>query len=80
MAKAKRRSKLCVFCGKDRSCGPMSAEHFIPKALWAGKRPPGTRTVPAHVKCNGRYAADNEYFRTVLAFDDAAIGHPEQTS
>jgi hypothetical protein len=66
-----------MFCGKDESFGRMTVEHFVPKCLWDGKRPSFTRTVPAHMKCNNKYAADNEYFRDVLAFDDAASNHPE---
>jgi hypothetical protein len=35
-----------MICGKDRSFGPMSREHFVPKGLWAGKRPDRTVTLP----------------------------------
>ena len=77
MAKGTKKPKLCVYCGKDKTVGRMSAEHFVPKCLWAGRRPEHTRTVPAHVTCNAAFAADNDYFRTVIAFDAAEKEHPE---
>jgi hypothetical protein len=55
----------------------MNMEHFVPKCLWAGRRPEKTLTVPAHVACNSQFADDNEYFRTVIAFDDSCRVHPE---
>lgn len=66
-----------MFCGKGKEAGPLSKEHFVPRGLWGGIRPPFTKTVPAHVECNGRYAEDNEYFRMVMAQEIGAIGHQE---
>src|SRR5438128_12449953 len=65
----RRRDKTpmqCMFCGGDESLGLMNKEHFVPRALWAGKRPPGTITVPAHLSCNQSFSDDNDYFRTFL--------------
>lgn len=72
-----KKPELCVFCAKDESVGPMNAEHFIPKALWNGARPDGTKTVPAHVSCNKAFSEDVDLFRDILAMDAAATGHPE---
>lgn len=69
--------KLCVFCGKDEAFGATSAEHFVPKALWNGARPDGTKTVPAHVSCNRAFSDDVELFRDILALDAATTDHPE---
>jgi hypothetical protein len=69
--------RLCVFCGKDESLGPLTKEHFVPKCLWARKRPQHTLTVPAHDRCNREYSDDNEYFRDVLAIGDNCADHPE---
>jgi hypothetical protein len=74
---AGKKPKLCMFCGGDKSLGKMSMEHFVPKALWDQERPQLTKTVPAHKKCNERFAADNEYFRDVLAMEEGAQGHPQ---
>lgn len=70
-------TQLCVFCGKDESYGPMTREHFVPRALWDKERPQLTRTVPAHKACNKQYSDDNEYFRDVLAMEEGAKYHPE---
>lgn len=72
-----KKSKLCVFCGLDESIGPMDMEHFVPKCLWAGPRPEGTVTVPAHNACNAAFADDNEYFRLVLVSDDNVRTHSD---
>ncbi|SRR6266849_892894 len=66
MGPSSRTPKLCMFCGGDESLGPMNKEHFVPRALWAGKRPPGTITLPAHISCNRAFSDDNDYFRTWL--------------
>jgi hypothetical protein len=66
-----------MFCGKDKSLGPMNREHFVPKGLWSGKRPVRTVTLPAHIACNASFAEDNEYFRDVLAMETYAADHPE---
>lgn len=71
------RPKLCMFCGKDESFGPMNREHFAFRGLWAGPRPDKTRTLPAHVSCNAEFAEDNEYFRDVLAMEASPKQHPE---
>lgn len=73
----KAKLELCMFCGHDRTHGKMSREHFVPKGLWAGPRPNRTVTLPAHVACNNRFAADNEYFRNALASHHTADAHPE---
>jgi hypothetical protein len=75
--KSKHALKLCMFCGKDKSFGKMSREHFVPKGLWSGRRPDRTVTLPAHVSCTAAFAEDNEYFRDVLAMDAFAVNHPE---
>lgn len=72
-----KKPNLCMFCGKDESFGKMSMEHFVPRALWDHARPNMTRTVAAHEKCNNKHAADNEYFRDVLASEASAADHPE---
>lgn len=72
-----KKPELCMFCGKDKSHGKMTKEHFVPRALWDHERPKMTRTVPAHRECNNKFAADNEYFRDVLASEAAAADHPE---
>ncbi len=71
------RPKLCMFCAKDKSFGPMNREHFVFKALWSGPRPKGTKTVWAHESCNAKFSEDNEYVRDVLAIDAGAAQHPE---
>ena len=74
-----RRDKIpmqCMFCGGDESLGPMNKEHFVPRALWAGKRPPGTITVPAHISCNQVFSDDNDCFRTFLVSQEGTE-HPE---
>jgi hypothetical protein len=63
--KKSKPSNLCMFCGKDETFGPMNMEHFVPRGLWAGPRPSGTKTCPAHVECNKRFAEDSDYFRLV---------------
>lgn len=77
MAKNKKKPKLCVYCGKDKSAGKMSMEHFVPQGLWSGRRPLQTRTVPAHKVCNESYAEDDDYFRLVMVSEDAVRDHPE---
>lgn len=72
---AGEKPKLCVFCGSDNSLGEMSIEHFVPQALSAAKRPQLTKTATAHKTCNEHFAADNEYFRDVLAIEEGAQGH-----
>ena len=67
----------CVFCGEGESVGPMNTEHFIPKALWNGARPHGTKTVPAHISCNKAFSDDVDLFRDILAFDATTTDHPE---
>jgi hypothetical protein len=69
--------KLCMFCGRDETFGLMNREHFVPRGLWAGPRPSGTRTCPAHVDCNKRFAEDNDYFRLVIASDEDSMPHTE---
>ena len=69
--------KLCVFCGKDETYGPMNVEHVVPRALWNRKRPNGTKTVPAHVECNRQSSDDIDYFRDFLAMDEAASRQPD---
>ncbi len=71
------KPKLCMFCGKDESFGPMSKEHFAFKSLWAGPRPEGTRTVLAHEHCNTKFSEDNDYVRDILAMEAGAEQHPE---
>jgi len=66
-----------MFCGKDKSFGPMSKEHFVPKALWDGERPQHTKTCPAHKSCNESFAGDNDYFRDVLVSEAGTKAHPE---
>jgi len=66
-----------MFCGKDESFGPMNKEHFVPKGMWAGPRPSGTKTCPAHIECNKQFSEDNDYFRLVIASDDDARPHDE---
>jgi hypothetical protein len=73
----KKKPKLCMFCGKDESYGPMNKEHFVPRGLWAGPRPSGTRTCPAHSECNQNFAEDNDYFRLVIASDEDSRPHDE---
>jgi|GEM_PF-6697640 len=69
----KKNQKLCMFCGKDKSHGSMSREHFVPKCLWEkGHRPLRTRTVWAHGSCNSSCSEDNEYFRDVLLMEEGA--------
>ena len=76
--KGKNRSpKLCMFCGKDESYGPLNTEHFVPRGLWAGPRPSGTNTCPAHVDCNKKFADDNDYFRLVIVSDEESLPHAE---
>jgi hypothetical protein len=77
MSESEKKPKLCMFCGLDESVGPMNMEHFVPKCLWAGPRPKGTVTVPAHTACNAAFADDNEYFRLVLVSDDDVRTHPQ---
>ena len=72
-----KKITLCMFCGNDKSLGRMTMEHFVPRALWDQERPKLTRTVPAHEQCNNVFAADNEYFRDVLASEAGAGDHPE---
>ena len=72
-----KKPRLCMFCGKDSSFGPMDMEHFVPKCLWAGPRPTQTRTVPSHKACNSAFSDDNEYFRDTLVFEEGAGKHPE---
>lgn len=69
--------KLCMFCGKDETFDPMNMEHFVPRGLWAGPRPSGTKTCPAHVECNKRFAEDSDYFRLVIASDEDSLPHAE---
>jgi len=73
-----RRNKLknCVYCGKGKRDCPMSKEHVVPKGLWEHK-PSDLVTVPAHVECNAKYAADNEYFRLVIANICHDMGSPK---
>jgi hypothetical protein len=66
-----------MFCGKDESFGPMNKEHFVPRGLWAGPRPSGTKTCPAHIECNQKFSEDNDYFRLVIASDEEARPHDE---
>jgi hypothetical protein len=75
--KKKKKPKLCMLCGKDESFGPMNTEHFVPRGLWAGPRPSGTKTCPAHVECNRMFAEDNDYFRLVIASDEDSRPHDE---
>ncbi|HZZ80875.1 MAG TPA: hypothetical protein VFE62_20400 [Gemmataceae bacterium] len=70
-------SQLCAFCGNDDSDERLTTEHFVPRALWDGARPPYTRTVPVHDTCNRHFSGDNEYFRDVLVMEDGAKAHPE---
>ena len=70
MRDRRRKLKKCVYCGLGKEAGQMSKEHIVPKGLWETK-PDDLVTVPAHVDCNGRWAADNEYFKLVMA----NIGH-----
>lgn len=72
-----KRMKLCMFCGKDKSLGRMSMEHFVPKGLWDGPLPQYVKTCPAHASCNGAFANDNEYFRDVLVAEAGARAHLE---
>src|SRR5579872_5894515 len=71
------KRELCMFCGKDDSFGPMTREHFVPRALWDGPRPTYTKTVPAHATCNSSFSEDNEYFRDVLILQHGADHHSE---
>lgn len=72
-----KKPKLCMFCGKDKSLGRMSMEHFVPQGLWDGPLPRYVKTCPAHRSCNGAFAKDNEYFRDVLVAEADARAHPE---
>lgn len=74
---AKRKKKLCAYCGGDNSLEKLTREHFVPQCLWAGKRPNGTKTVPVHESCNAAFADDNDYFRAVIVADDGVEEHPE---
>ncbi len=71
------KSKLCMFCGKDKSFGPMSDEHFVPQGLWEGPLPRFMKTCKAHRSCNGAFSQDNEYFRDALVAEAGAREHPE---
>lgn len=77
VAKANKKPKLCMFCGGDESLGPMNIEHFIPKGMWAGKRPDRTKTCPAHVSCNSAHSEDCDYFRTVITALEGMNEHPK---
>lgn len=66
-----------MFCGKDKTFGPMSNEHFVPQGLWDVPLPRFMKTCKAHIACNGAFSKDNEYFRDVLASEDGAREHPE---
>lgn len=68
----------CMFCGKDDSAGELTAEHFVPKCLWEGKRPEFTITGTSHKSCNAAFSDDDEYFRDVLNMSNANYEHPEQ--
>lgn len=68
---------LCMFCGSEISTADLTMEHFIPQGLWEkGHLPTKMKTLPAHKCCNQSFAADNEYFRDVLAMEDGAARHP----
>lgn len=72
------RPLVCAYCGgAAKARRELTKEHFVPQGLWDGPRPNRTITVPVHKRCNGGFAQDDEYLRTVLvsmAFDG---GHPE---
>lgn len=72
-----KKGTLCIYCGKDESFGPMNMEHYVPKCIWAEKRPVRTMTAPSHIACNSSFSEDNDYFRTVIAFDDKVRPHRE---
>ena len=73
--KAKPKPKHCMFCGKDKSAGEMSREHFVPKCLWF-ELPNMVVTLPAHKSCNEAGSQDDEYFRNVLISDGHVANHP----
>lgn len=77
MSKKPPLPKLCMFCGKDDSFGPMTKEHFGFKALWNDRRPDKTKTVWAHKDCNKSFSDDNDYVRDILAMEAGASKHPE---
>lgn len=66
----------CVFCGGDKTSGPMNREHFIAKCFWSGKRPKLTKVVPAHKACNGAFATESETLRDILVAEEGN-NHPE---
>ncbi len=68
--------RFYVYCGKDKSAGKLSSEHFVPKCLWETK-PVKIKTVRAHIPCNKQFSDDNEYFRDMLAFEHHEHVHPE---
>ncbi len=69
---------LCMFCGREILAEQLTREHFVPKGLWErGQHPNATQTLPAHRECNHAYAADNEYFRDVMLFEDGVDRHPK---
>lgn len=70
----KKRLGVCSLCGNSAS---LTKEHFVPRCLWSGARPPETETVYACENCNENSNEDDDYFRNILVlmFDQ---NHPEK--
>lgn len=67
-------NKMCAYCGASDT--PLQTEHPVAKAFWNGPRPSRTVTVPACADCDGRFQAEESFFRnTVVAL--AGDAHPE---
>ncbi len=73
-----RKALLCAYCGRQaKHRRELTREHFVPRGLWAGRRPERTITVPVHKRCNGRFSEDDEYLRTVLVCLASGSSHPD---
>ena len=66
------KKEICFLCGED---GADSDDHNPPKSLFNNKNA-NTLVLPAHIKCQNRFAKDEEYFVNVVRIaslmDDAA--------
>lgn len=60
-----RRRALCYLCGLP---GADTREHVIPYCFFTSPRPANLLTLPAHKKCNSKYAISDEYSRNILAW------------